>query len=154
MQTPIAFVVKQRDLTTNKELNDIITHGTHNGYVAVPEEHPLYGKVCADSEVVKLQVHGGVTYANSAIYGQKLDGVDIYVMPEYIGKINLLIQDGEFLHPTDKEFLMNELSSGKKWWIFGFDTWHFGDNPEDWDKETVISETQDLLQQLTEIVLK
>ena len=154
MQTPIAFIVKQKELSRKKEFAALLTHGTHNGYVAVPEEHLLYGKVCEDPQIEAISIHGGITYADHAIYQDKSSDTGFSILSKYVGKINLLIKDGEFLYPADKEFLMNELKQGKNWWIFGFDTWHWGDDPIIWNKEAVISETQYLLRQLTEIVLK
>jgi hypothetical protein len=36
------------------------------GYVRVPKEHPLYGK-SYEAEIEPLDVHGGLTWANSSI---------------------------------------------------------------------------------------
>ena len=37
---------------------------------------------------------------------------------------------------------------GDDWWIFGFDTFHYGDNEYDWDKQAVVQETRYLMKQL------
>ena len=41
----------------------------------------------------------------------------------------------------------------KDWWVFGFDTAHFGDTIEKWPKEAVEAETKRLFAQLLEIEL-
>ena len=43
------------------------------------------------------------------------------------------------------------LNSPKGWWVFGFDTAHFGDDLEKWPKEAVEEETKKLFHQLFEI---
>mgnify|MGYP003651145990 CR=1 FL=1 len=39
----------------------------------------------------------------------------------------------------------------KDWWVFGFDTSHFGDTIEKWPKEAVEAETMSLFWQLIEL---
>jgi len=39
----------------------------------------------------------------------------------------------------------------KDWWVFGFDTSHFGDNLQRWSKEDVEEETKKLFWQLLEV---
>ena len=39
----------------------------------------------------------------------------------------------------------------KGWWVFGFDTSHFGDNIDNWPKEAVIEETMSMFWQLVEL---
>lgn len=41
----------------------------------------------------------------------------------------------------------------KHWWVFGFDTSHFGDNINNWSKEAVEDETKKLFCQLLDIEL-
>ena len=41
----------------------------------------------------------------------------------------------------------------KDWWVFGFDTAHFGDTIEKWPKEAVEAETKRLFCQLLDIEL-
>jgi hypothetical protein len=43
------------------------------------------------------------------------------------------------------------LNTPKGWWVFGFDTAHFGDTIEKWSKEAVEEETKKLFWQLFEI---
>jgi hypothetical protein len=43
------------------------------------------------------------------------------------------------------------LNAPKGWWIFGFDTVHFGDDLEKWSKEAVEEETKKLFHYLFEI---
>lgn len=48
-------------------LRCFIRHGAFNapcGYVAVPKDHPLYGKGVEDDVVAVLPAYGGVTYSS------------------------------------------------------------------------------------------
>jgi hypothetical protein len=45
----------------------------------------------------------------------------------------------------------NGENAPKNWWVFGFDTNHFGDNIEKWPEEAVIEETMNLFWQLVEL---
>lgn len=45
----------------------------------------------------------------------------------------------------------DDLNVPKDWWVFGFDTSHFGDNIENWPEEAVIEETMNLFWQLVEL---
>jgi hypothetical protein len=40
-----------------------VTHGWGNGYVIIPEGHPLHGK---DYDDIDVAVHGGLTFSESA----------------------------------------------------------------------------------------
>ena len=110
----IAFLITTPNLMPMKA-------GEYNGYVAVPPEHPLYGKGDSAEEVEALDVHGGVTYT---------------------GKIKLLPYPSELL--DHKEIPCD-------WWVFGFDTCHYGDNPERWNLERCTEETRELQKQLEEL---
>lgn len=39
--------------------------GVNNGYVKIPEGHPLHGKGDGEEEVDNLEVHGGITFGGS-----------------------------------------------------------------------------------------
>lgn len=95
--------------------------GEYNGYVAVPPEHPLYGKGDSAEEVEALDVHGGVTYT---------------------GKIECL--------PYPYE-LLDHKEIPRDWWVFGFDTCHYGDKPDEWNLERCTEETRKLQKQLEEL---
>jgi hypothetical protein len=43
------------------------------------------------------------------------------------------------------------VNTPKGWWVFGFDTSHWGDNLENWPKEAVIEETMSMFWQLVEL---
>ncbi len=43
------------------------------------------------------------------------------------------------------------VNAPKDWWVFGFDTSHFGDTIGTWPEERVIEETKELFIQLLEI---
>jgi hypothetical protein len=47
----------------------------------------------------------------------------------------------------------NGENAPKHWWVFGFDTAHFGDTIENWPKEAVEAETKRLFSQLLDIEL-
>ena len=98
--------------------------GEYNGYVAVPPEHPLYGKGYDEPEVDNLDVHGGVTFADTA---DKL--------------------------PPTSEYLDHK-EPPRDWWVFGFDTCHHDDNPDKWNCKTVASETRKLQAQLENLFAK
>ena len=53
---------------------------------------------------------------------------------------------------TYSEFGDNE-NAPRNWWVFGFDTAHFGDNIEKWSKEAVEAETKKLFCQLLDMEL-
>lgn len=101
--------------------------GYANGYVAVPPGHPLHGKHYDEANEV-IDIHGGLTFSDSAEV-IKTDGWGDET--ECIGFTNL-----------------DEIP--KDYWIFGFDTLHFGDGPH-LDRQWCINETNDLLKQLLEI---
>lgn len=41
----------------------MVAHGWGNGYVAVPQEHPLYCKDYDDAALDHIDVHGGLTFS-------------------------------------------------------------------------------------------
>lgn len=109
-------------------------HGWGNGYVAVPPEHPLWGKTYFDDDFPDLCVHGGVTFTEPCVYGEETAASKIKILSRYVGRRCLQLQQGEHLDgdiPDD-------------WWLIGFDTDHWGDNEENWPKERVIEETTNL----------
>lgn len=98
--------------------------GYANGYVAVPPEHPWYGKSYDEVED-KIDIHGGLTF--SAKTDECCGWNDIET-----------IDDDSNLIPLG-------------WWVFGFDTLHAYDNLENWPKERCIEETLNLKRQLEEV---
>lgn len=87
--------------------------GYANCYVAIPQEHPLYG-MCYGA--INIKIHGGLTFSGS--FGSMKR--EIIRKPE---KVEYL--DGEFSNDC---------------WVFGFDTLHFGDNPQNRSREWCIME--------------
>lgn len=87
--------------------------GYANCYVAIPQEHPLYG-MCYGA--INIKIHGGLTFSGSFGSMKK----EIIREPE---KVEYL--DGEFSNDC---------------WVFGFDTLHFGDNPQNRSREWCIME--------------
>lgn len=75
-------------------------------------------------EVEALDAHGGVTFAGKA---SDVDDIDIYLDCKE--------------PPCD-------------WWVFGFDTCHYGDNSDKWNRKTVASETRKLQAQLENLFAK
>lgn len=98
-------------------INPLIPHGYANGYVAVPQNHPLWGKDYDDEELWNIDVHGGLTYSDS--------------------------WRDQF---PNAELLDGEVPKG--YWIFGFDTAHYGDNSENCDRQYCINEVTSLKEQL------
>ena len=106
----------------NKEQNtmrEIMPHvrsaGYANGYVAIPPEHPLFGKYY---DYPEIYVHGGLTFSRPSR--------DIF----------------EYFDTNAVEMLDGEIPIG--YWVFGFDTFHPGDNPDTCSREWCIEETNRL----------
>lgn len=119
----------------------MFSHGTHNGYVAVPPEHPLYGKDMFDDAIDALDVHGGITLSDAVIMPSEDN--DIKINPKYVGKRHPLLDRAEYL--TEEKNIPDD------WWILGFDTCHYGDNEMIWNRPNVVSETLHLKEQLEEL---
>lgn len=118
--------------------SSLACHGTHNGYVAVPPTNKYHGKSYFDIE--NVDVHGAITFSEPVTNGEESFMSKRKYKPENVGKRNWILEDVEFI--TDNTDIGND------WWIFGFDTYHDGDNPYDWDKQAVAQETTCLMEQL------
>lgn len=105
-------------IRSTKNFNTCSPHGTHNGYVAVPPDNKYHGENYWD---IPVYVHGGLTYSESSGHATVLDNA---------------------------EFITDNTELNDSWWIFGFDTFHSGDNEVNCNKEFVIKETLELLKQL------
>lgn len=101
-----------------------VTHGTHNGYVAIPPTNKFYNMEI-DKLEDSLSVHGGITFFEPVI--------------GYDGRNPIL---------EDAEFITDDTEIGDDWKILGFDTIHHGDDEVNWCKENVIDETLCLLAQV------
>lgn len=111
--------------------------GAYNGYVAVPPTSKFYG--AWEMDLLDIDVHGGVTFAESAYDDAPYEETNAPGVDTASSKCEVLKRaiflDGAKDVPDD-------------WWIIGFDTCHFGDTHEKWDKEAVIKETRRLSEQL------
>ena len=133
----VAFITSTSFLDVDPDLSGYeFAHGTHNGYVAVPPESKYHGK--SWDEMEDFNVHGGITFSEPAIYPDELNGRKIN--EKYIGKKNCIL--------TEAEFITENTEIGDDWWIFGFDTAHWGDNKYDWDRKAVTEETLSMMEQL------
>ena len=112
---------------SNKRHGFAVNVGYANGYVAVPPEHPLYGKDY-DTANEYISIHGGLTFA-ARVDEIKHDGWRVNTEGINIAKFDDLPKD---------------------YWIFGFDTMHFNDGPHH-DREWCINETKNLMEQLENI---
>lgn len=121
----IAFLNKTRnDYFREAVGEDFFANGGYaNGYVAVPPEHPYYGK---DYDNVPVEIHGGLTFDSDA------------------ASINLSTT-GDW---DNLEFLGEETSLPNDFWVFGFDTLHYGDGITNWPRERCVEETLNLKEQL------
>ena len=89
--------------------------GYANGYVAVPPEHPLFG---SHYDYPEICIHGGLTY--SRLSENVFETFDMSAIE---------ILDGDI---------------PKGYWVFGFDTFHPGDNLVTHSREWCIEETNRL----------
>lgn len=112
---------KRRFTDTSLEPLLAFEYGWGNGYVAIPPNHPGWGK---DWETTSpyLDVHGGVTLCGK--FHEPWRKIEGEVIPEEITK---------------------------DWWIVGFDTGHWGDNEHDQNEAFVRNETEHLLRQIEEL---
>lgn len=117
-----------------------ISHGEANGYVAVPPGNGYHGRHYDDIE--DIDVHGGLTYSEPAVLGEVSFASKTPIRPEYVGRRNPIFDNAEYVDGKPEDI-------GDDWWVFGFDTFQFDDNPEEWDREAVIRETLHLMEQLT-----
>ena len=108
-----AFLYRGR----NKEVNDLnlpyVKAGYANGYVAIPPEHPLFGKSYDEAMEAGIETHGGLTF------NEKSD-----VLIKAWNDDNLILLD-------------NELPAG--YYVFGFDTMHYNDSLETCSREYVVN---------------
>ena len=107
--------------TVNKRCAGVLAAGYANGYVAIPKEHPLYGK---DYQDVNIAIHGGLTFSEKS------------------ERVN------DWSNKNDMEYLDGELPDG--YWVFGFDTLHYTDNIDNRPREWCVAETKRLKQKLEE----
>ena len=91
-------------------------------------------------DIDDIRVHGGITFSEPVINGEKTIVSKRKINPKYVGKRNPILDDVEFI--TDNTEIGND------WWIFGFDTFHLGDDEYSWDKQAVVQETIDLMEQI------
>lgn len=121
MKLPIyAFVL---DATSFRHGN----YGTHNGYVAVPSNHPWYSKAELEiNMILPMYIHEGVTYS----YNYSMEDVNSENF-----KLEQII-------PTE-QISLEELAKSN-YWLVGFDTAHSNDTPETWNKTAVRAETEKL----------
>lgn len=107
----------------NKITHDIYNHGYANGYVAIPVDEPKLSNIVESMD--EIPVHGGITF-----YDNGKVCIDIFEDIEWI----------------DTEVDLNN------YYVFGFDTCHYEDNLENWNREKVIEETLFLKEQIQEIL--
>ena len=100
------------------------TTGEYNGYVIIPQEHPYYAKSYWD--ITNIDIHGGLTLSEP-----------LSAFPK-----NII------------EWIGEKPETFEKYWVFGFDTCHLGDNKDNWNKKSVIKEVERLEKQLLEIYEK
>lgn len=107
----------------NKSYQGPFDHGYANGYVAVPKDHPYYGKHYDDIE--DIDIHGGLTFS----------------------------ENGKWCYNNyeDLEIIEGNKEDLKDCWVFGFDTCHWMDDLGSWPKERVIKETLRLKEQLENV---
>lgn len=96
--------------------------GYANGYVAIPVDHPLYGKSYDEAYEAGITAHGGLTYSDSIV--NVLSNFDLWGVDWLDGEV-----------PED-------------YWVFGFDTMHAGDTLDFWNLNRCMGEVANLKSQL------
>lgn len=139
----VAFINANHNNELNSHKMPFLTAGCANGYVAIPPEHPCYRKDYLESPIDEIPVHGGITYSEPACYEDKTFMSKREIRPEYIGTRSCLFEDAEYIS--------NSKNIPDNWWILGFDTCHYGDNPANWTRENVIAETLKLKKHLEDL---
>lgn len=121
----------------NKWLNISWDHGWGNGYVAIPPEHPLYGKHYNDKIHLK---NGNKVRFNGNYIGLLVASCE---KENDVFPLSLLINVHCGITFSDSVNSMKYAPSHipKDYWVFGFDTAHAGDNQTNWSKEKVRKET-------------
>jgi hypothetical protein len=99
-------------------------YGWGNGYVLLPKNHPYYG---IDYDSVNLNAHGGLTFSRE------------FISENFLKWVEGLEFDGDITIKNFKEV--------DGYWMFGFDTSHYGDNEYNCTKSYVMNETIDLMNQ-------
>ena len=114
-----------RQLTHLKAIS-FLERGWGNGYVIIPEGHPMHGKHYDD---IKVDVHGGLTLCGL------VDMNGMIVTESFSGNKNVMHWDE-----------VTEEDAGG--WIVGFDTTHYQDSLERWPQKAVQAEVDNLMHQL------
>lgn len=140
--------------------------GWGNGYVCIPKEHPLFAKGYGDMIKLKTPVSeipfngniiGALCYAARANSEAKSEpneisidlAIDVHGGITYAAVLGEhMLENGEWLDPAP------ERKDMENWWVFGFDTSHWHDNPTTCNREFVIQETDKLTAQLKNIIDK
>ena len=117
-----AFV---KELSHLKRIS-LMERGWGNGYVIIPEGHPMHGKHYDD---IKVDVHGGLTFCGL------VDMNGMIVTESFYGDKNVMHWD-----EVTKE--------DARGWIVGFDTAHYRDNHSRWPQHEVQKEADNLMHQL------
>ena len=115
----VAFLVS--DLQIKMQERDPELGGYANGYVAIPKDHPLYNRFInyTSADEFPVNIHGGITYCKTNPL--KCEHIKFARKGESIPEGAL---------------------------ILGFDTFHFGDNPRNWDFARCMNEVIKLRTQL------
>lgn len=120
MSTTLRFFAKEAPKFNGLSL--AIERGWGNGYVCIPEGHPLHGLSYDDiHRLYEIDVNGGLTFAEKGSACRS----DKWVSPDFV---------------NDND------------WVVGFDTAHYGDTIEQWPDETsVLKEAERLAEQIDAI---
>lgn len=124
-------------------------HGWGNGYVAIPPEHPLYGKKYNDkievNDIDKIPFNGNFLSLLTTAFEFNKDEKDKNLVP-----LDLVINvhGGITLSDSIKRLRNVPKNIPEDYWVFGFDTVHAGDNQFNWKKEDVQKETKKFKRQL------
>ena len=132
-KTTIPFIVKNKSMS--------IHVGQYNGYVAVSPNSAFFGLTIDDNMVENLDVHGGITFFEPVTNGEYSAMSHCKIKKEFVGKVCPVAEQAIRLDGIKEPI-------PKDWWILGFDTKHYNDNPQKWNKTSVGHETFNLEKQI------
>lgn len=134
-----SFIIKRNQ-------NQTYVAGYANGYVAIDNTHPLFGKQYSDmvevEDVNNIPFNGNFIgmFITACSSDRKENELSLDMVIDVHGGLTFSKNITSLLK-QDIEWLSNETGDDLNLWVFGFDTAHSGDDLESWPREKCIEET-------------